>query len=298
MLLSDLLAEFVLYSRAANRSPETISWYTKYFGRFQRWLAEHHYPVECDSITARMVREYIADLRDRHAPHTISNSVRSVKAVFAWAVREELLGSNPLVRIPVPKIPRTDYEVFDVEQVERLLRACDVKAFTGARAFAIVILLFDSGIRAAELVGIRDQDVDWQRGLFKVRGKGAKERQVPVSARTLRAVRRYVTQRDRFGLADGGRLFVGPNGRALTYSGLAQLLRRLGKRTGLHVHPHKFRHSFAVNALRNDASLADIQDQLGHADLTITRHYARQSATDLARNHKRYSPADRLRVRV
>src|SRR5207248_1196993 len=108
--------------------------------------------------------------------------------------------------------------------------------------------------------GIADHDVDWERGLVKVYGKGSKERSVPASARTLRAIRRYVHRRDKAGYSDSGMLFVSQTGDTLTYSGLAQLLRRRGKQVGLHVHPHKFRHSFAVNALRNDASLADIQD--------------------------------------
>ena len=85
---------------------------------------------------------------------------------------------------------------------------------------------------------------------------------------------------------------------ALTRSGLAQLLRRIGTRTGLKVYPHKFRHSFAVNALRNDAREFDIQACLGHTTLMMTRHYARQSGEDLAKQHKRFSPADRLSVRV
>jgi integrase/recombinase XerD len=179
-----------------------------------------------------------------------------------------------------------------------LLRTCDVRTFYGSRDFAIVMLLFDSGIRAAELLRLKDQDVHWDRGLLNVFGKGSKERSVPVSARTLRAIRRYQHRRTAKGYDSVPTLFISSSGFDLTHSGLAQLLRRMGRKTGLHVHPHKFRHSFAVNALRNNAREFDIQACLGHTTLLMTRHYARQSGEDLSAAHKYFSPADRLRTRI
>jgi site-specific recombinase XerD len=130
-----------------------------------------------------------------------------------------------------------------------------------------VFLLFDSGIRASELTGLRDEDIDWERGLISVYGKGAKERSVPVSAKTLRVIRRYMTRRDKAGHGDTGSPVVGQKGTPLTYWGLSQLLKRLENRTWLEVRAHKFQHSFAVNALRFDAPITFVQDALGHRDM-------------------------------
>jgi integrase/recombinase XerD len=298
MLLADLLEEFVLSARAANRSPRTIDSYRWQLQRFERYLVGRGYSLDCGQITARQIREYIGDLQETHAAQTIANNVKALRSVFAFGVREELIDSDPTVRVAVPKVPHRDYEVFDPSDIDTLLQACNARTLTGTRDFAIVMLLFDSGMRATELVTVRDSDVDWQRGLVSVFGKGAKERQVPVSARTLRALRRYQNKRNAAGYVGAPTLFVNNVGYPLTRSGLLQLLERLGKRTGLHVHPHKFRHSFAVNALRNDAREYDIQDCLGHTTLTMTKRYARQTGEDLARRHSRFSPADRLKVRV
>jgi integrase/recombinase XerD len=298
MLLSDLLDEFVLYCRSANRSTRTIEWYMENVTAFEKHLLTSGRPHECERITTRIIREYVLDLQGRYSEATVAGRIRAIKALFAWGVREELLTTDPTKRVPVPKIPHTDFEVFDTKQVDTILKACDTKQLQGCRDFAVVMVLFDSGIRASELIGITQQDIDWERGLVRVFGKGAKERQVPVSARTLRAIRRYLSHRRKAGHDHQPSVFLNNDGDALTYSGLAQLLRRLGTRTGLHIHPHKFRHSFAVNALRNDAREFDIQDCLGHTTLFMTKHYARQSAVDLSERHRRFSPADRLKTRV
>ncbi len=298
MLLNELLEEFLLYAKSANRSERTLNWYQFYVPRFERFLDERGYSTNCADITPRLIREYIADLKARDSPHTLSNSVRTLKAVFNFGVKEELITIDPTRRIPAPKIPHREFEIFEPADIDTLLRACNTGTTLGKRDFAVVLLLFDSGIRASELLGIGADAIDWDRGLIRVYGKGSKERSVPVSGRTLRALRRYLNALQRNQRDDVHHLFVSARGAPLTYNALLLAMRRLGQRTGLHVHPHKFRHSFAVNALRNDAREFDIQACLGHTTLQMTRHYARQSGEDLARQHKRFSPADRLKVRV
>jgi integrase/recombinase XerD len=295
--LSHLLEEYVLFLRAGNRSQKTIVWYRAQINRFIQYLVDNGYSQDCSTITSRHIREYIAAIQPSYSANTVANSVRTLRILFAFGVRDELIDKDPAKRVPIPKIPRLDYTVFSPSDVDRLLATCNVKTLTGIRDFAIVMLLFDTGVRASELVGITDDDIDWERGLIKVFGKGAKDRSVPVSGRTLRAIRRYQIRRDRQ-FPTPRALFVSHKGFPLTDSGLRQLLDRLGGKTGLHVHPHKFRHSFAVNALRNDAREYDIQDCLGHTTLLMTKRYAQQSGDDLARRHKRFSPAETLKSRV
>lgn len=298
MHLSDLLDEFELAARAANRSPNTITSYQWHVKRFTRFLEERGLSTGCSEISTRVIREYVTHLQPTYAPQSITNNIKALKALFAFGVRDELVDSDPTQRVVVPKVPRTDYIVLDSAEIDTLLRACNTNTLTGLRDFAIVIFLFDSGVRASELINLKDENVNWDRGLVLVYGKGAKERQVPVSARTLRAIRRYVNRRNAAGFETAQSLFLNQKGDPLSRFGLVQLLERLGDRTGHHLHPHKFRHSFAVNALRNDAREFDVQDCLGHTTLTMTKRYARQTVDDLARRHKRFSPADRLKTRV
>lgn len=298
MRLSELLEEYVLYARAANRSEHTITSQRYHLRRFLLFLESQDHSTDCGDITPRIVREFIARIQETYAPKTVANNVRALKTLFALGVEEELVDTNPLRRIPVPSVPLTDFDVFQPSDIEILIRACNRDTLTGLRDAVIVLTLFDSGIRASELVKLTDEDVDWQRGVLTVFGKGSKARGVPVSARTLRAIRRYINKRNKAGIVDKPALFVNNAGDALTASGLLQLLKRLGKRTGLHVHPHALRHAYAVNALRNGAREFDIQGCLGHTTLVMTRHYARQSVADLAEAHKRFSPADKLAIRV
>jgi site-specific recombinase XerD len=228
----------------------------------------------------------------------VANNVRAVKTLFTFGISDGLITTNPAERLSIPKVPIRDFDIFEPRDIERLLASCDTRRLTGLRDQAIVTVLYDSGLLASELVGLRDNDIDWEIGLLRVIGKGDRQRLVPVSLRTLRLVRRYMHRRDNELQHMGDRLFCNQSGLPLTPSGLLQVMDRMGERTGLHVHPHKFRHSFAVQALRNGAREFDIQASLGHTTLIMTRHYARQSGVDLAEAHCRYSPADHLQHRA
>ena len=297
MDLWELHDEYELSARAANRSANTIETQRYHLRRFVNFLKKRGIRTDTDEITPRVLREFIAESNQRYAVKTVSNNVRALKTLFAFGVREELVDRDPTHVVATPKVPITDFDIFEPSDVERLLRACNTKTVSGLRDFAIVMTLFDCGLRATELVRLRREDVDWKRGLLSVFGKGAKSRTVPVSARTLRAIRKYLNKDRDPNALPSDPLFRNQAGISLTRSGLAQLPRRLGNRVGLKVYPHKFRHSFAVNALRNDAREFDIQSCLGHTTLMMTRHYARQSGEDLARQHKRFSPVDRLSLR-
>jgi site-specific recombinase XerD len=196
MELWDLFDEYELAARSTNRSQNTITSMRYHVRRFALFLDRQQHSLSCDAVTPRVLREYIASLNETHAATTVTNNVIALKTLFAFGVREELIANDPSKRVAVPRLPKVDYEIFDNDDIDRLLQACDRSTLTGVRDFAIVMLLFDTGIRASELIGIRDVDIDWQRGLVRVRGKGSKERLVPVSARTLRAIKRYVNKRN------------------------------------------------------------------------------------------------------
>lgn len=297
MNLWDLYEEWVIAAQAEGFSVETIRSKHGHLQRFNRYLERQEQPTTTEAVTPRILREFVADSRETYAPETVRGNVRVLKTLFRFGVREGLIDSDPTARVPVPKVPQTDYEVLEPDDIETLLRACDLKTYLGVRDYAVVLVLYDSGIRASELTGLRDEDIDYERGLLSVFGKGAKDRRVPVSSRTLRAIRRYQHKRNaRF--TDTPRLFLNHRGADLTRSGLLQLLKTLGERTGLEVYTHQLRHSFAVESLRNGAREFDIQDCLGHASLQTTRVYARQSAVQLREQHQRFSPANRLRIRV
>jgi site-specific recombinase XerD len=132
MHLSDLLEDFELYQRAANRSPQTIAWYRAYIGPFERFLIGHGYDTDCEATTTRVIREYVAELQGQHKPITVSNAVRTLNALFNYAVNEGLIDIGPKKSVPRPKVPRTDFAVHDTDEIDRLLQACNQKTLTGS----------------------------------------------------------------------------------------------------------------------------------------------------------------------
>lgn len=161
----------------------------------------------------------------------------------------------------------------------------------GLRDEALLLFMLDTGPRANEVCTLAVGDVSWQQRLAKVVGKGAKERYVPFSAATAKAMQRYML-RARAGESD--RLFLSEEGPALTTSGLLQLCQRIGHEAGVELHPHKCRHTFAISCLRSGASVFALQKTLGHTTLDMSLRYASVMTEDLVNNHKPHSPVATL----
>ncbi len=173
------------------------------------------------------------------------------------------------------------------EDLQRLLAACDV------RDRAIVLLLLDTGLRVSEAAGIGLADLR-PDGTIKVRGKGARERVVPVGAATRRAIAGVLE--GRAPSAGDAPLFTGAAGGRLTLTGIQQLLRRLRTRAGVarRCNPHTFRHTFAHRYLMNGGDVFTLQRMLGHSSLEMVRRYVALADGDMATRHRAASPADNL----
>ncbi len=197
MHLDELFEEYRLYARAMGRSPNTVTSMRYHVRRLVLFLDAAGYPVDTDELTLRLLREFITDASTWYSPKTVANNVRAIKTLFNFAVSDGLVDSNPSEKLGIPKIPSRDFDIFQPRDIEKLLAACNTRRLTGLRDSAIVTVLYDTGLRASELTGLRDEDIDWELGLLRVIGKGDKQRLVPVSPRTLRVVRRYIKQRDK-----------------------------------------------------------------------------------------------------
>ena len=166
--------------------------------------------------------------------------------------------------------------------------------------YAIALLLLGTGIRAAEQVGLTLNDTNLKSGAVKVTGKGRKERIVPFGATTKKALLRYIHTFRPEPFHEGiEQLVLATDGSPLTYSGLAQAIKRLGKRTGVpRLHSHLSRHTFAVRYLVNGGDIMTLRLILGHATLEVTQMYVHLAETHVEVQHHRFSPMDRLGIKV
>jgi len=231
-------------------------------------------------------------------PATIHRYYRELRTLFNWLVREELLSESPVERITPPKLKAEQVQPFTQEQIETLRRAAR-RSFHPRRDEAIVLLLLDTGLRASELCGLRMSDMDMQGRHCSVIGKGNKRRTIYFGRTAGKALWQYLREEPR---EEDSPIFVSDRGKRagepLQRSGLLQLIKRLGR--AAHVQdarcsPHTFRHTFAIEFLRNGGNVFSLQQILGHTSLHMTNRYVALAQADIENQHRQFSPADRLR---
>ena len=246
--------------------------------------------VVIGDLDLAMLREWLADLYDQElAVASIRRKMAAVRAMYKFLLQDGLVLQNVAGRLRIPKAPQKLPDVMTAEKTNNLLDAVAEKP-EKERDIAILELLYGCGIRVSELVGIDLGDLSLHDGWLRVRGKGDKERQVPVGEKACAAVGRYVGVRK--GAANEVALFLNSRGGRLC----DRQVRRLVKMYALMVvgdstvHPHSFRHAYATHLLSDGADLRAIQELLGHARLSTTQKYTQVSLKDLQAVYDRAHP--------
>jgi len=225
--------------------------------------------------------------------------LRGLRATFRWAQEEELIPADPFRKLKMPGLPREPPPTIQPDEVAAMLRAARAGPVV-LRDVAMLMCLYDTGLRMGEIIALRSGDVDMVAGMITVRAETAKRekaRVVPVGIKTARAIAAYERRARKPALPGIGTLFLSREGTPLTRSGLTQLTVRLARAAGLprgHAAPHAFRRGFAVQFLRAGGDLFALQQILGHASLQMTRRYVAYLPSDIQKQHIAFSPVDRL----
>ena len=276
-------------------APATVTAYLGDLRAFVEWAGRGGIdgPERVDRL---VLRRYLAHLSTRrYARRTVARKASSVRRYFAWAARTGRLPIDPALGLSAPsgggRLPR----VLRADELTELLDEPPASvdgdlAGVRLRDDAVLELLYGSGLRVAELCGLRPGDVDLDRALVTVWGKGSKQRQVPMSGPAVEAVRGWLEQ-GRADLADDrtppDALFVNRRGRRL---GPRDVRRVVDHRAAAPTHPHALRHTFATHLLDGGADLRAVQELLGHADLSTTQHYTHVSKERLRTVHEATHP--------
>jgi integrase/recombinase XerC len=276
---------FMLHQEASHHTPKTLTHYRYTLNKFLRHLA-HRGIKAPEDVKAEHIRAFLAYLqRQGYKDTTLHAHARAIKTFFNFLVTEEVLEVSPMHKVAMPKLEKKIHPPFTTEDIEALLEACQGEY--ALRDKAIVLCLLDSGLRISEFAGMNVGDVD-KDGLVRVHGKGMKSRYVRLGASARKAMLHYLAKRR---AKQEEALWLGRQGR-LTVNGLYYALRRLGKRAGVHCHPHRFRRTFAIWALRRGMDVYHLRAILGHADLTMALRYLRLVEADIADAHRQASPVD------
>jgi|SRR5665213_775137 len=233
---------------------------------------------------------YKKDLSSR----TIARRLSALRNLFHFLLSEGLIESDPTEHLTGPKQWSTIPKFLNREQIEKLIAAPDGSKANGARDRAMLELLYATGIRVSELIGLRKSNVDLRKGLIRVTGKGNKQRIVPAHPAALRAVEHYIDS-SRIELLKGKsspHLFVTARGGPMTRQAFWASIKLNGKRAGIfhNLSPHVLRHTFATHLLEGGADLRSVQTMLGHSDLSTTEIYTHVVRTRLRDTFDRHHP--------
>lgn len=225
------------------------------------------------------------------SPRSIQRRLSGVRSFLRYLVREGELSSNPGVAISAPRAPQRLPNTLDVDQMGRLLEIRGDDPITN-RDRAMLELLYSSGLRLGELVGLDLGDVDLAENLVRVTGKGRKTRLVPVGRYARDAVAQWLRQRATMASPDEQALFTGVRGRRINPRTVQSRVKHWARHSGLgqRVHPHLFRHSFASHLLQSSSDLRGVQEMLGHANISTTQIYTHLDFQHLARVYDRAHP--------
>ena len=266
--LAAKIEQFLEYQRSyRSHSPLTVSTYRCDLGQFCNWLSSRlgHLP-EPNAITRELVMQYAVTLSGRAAA-TVCRKVTVLSVFFGFLMDLGELNTNPARRIPLPKPAGRIPNAISEEEAQRLICAA-----SSPFERAMLLLMLTAGLRRSEVGAIRLEDANLENQALLVRGKGAKQRMVPLMPQTAEAIRGYLAARPN---VDQPYLFLSPQGQRLANDYLNRTLRRILARAGLakRITPHMLRHTFATHLVRNGVDVRTVQELLGHADLETTANY-------------------------
>ncbi|GAB6057051.1 tyrosine recombinase XerC [Desulfonatronum parangueonense] len=274
----------------------TIDAYGTDLLQFERFIRDKGLePDNPKSISRDHVRGYLAELHRRGIKRSsVARKLAGLRSYFRFLIRHDILQSSPCTSVANPKQDVRQPTTLNVDQALQLMEASRKPDPRSLRDMALVELLYGSGLRISEALGLDLYDMDLKQGLVRVMGKGGRERMAPMTPDSVQRMRSYLEHRGAFGPQPEERaVFLGLRGGRLNRREADRILNKAAKSTGIsqHISPHMLRHSFATHLLESGADLRSVQELLGHARLSTTQRYTH---LDLARVVRIYDQAHPL----
>ncbi|HEX9154143.1 MAG TPA: tyrosine recombinase XerC [Nitrospira sp.] len=293
--MQKLIFDFMAYLRnERNVSPNTERNYLSDLEQFADFLGE----VEPAVVDHRRVRDFMGHLmKQKEKKSTIARKLSAIRSFFRYLNKKGVISGNPARLVATPHREKRLPAVLTADDAQRLLSApgMDNDDNTELRDRAVLETLYSTGIRAAELIGMNRDDINREDRLIRIRGKGRKERIVPVGRTAIGSLDAYLAHKKEG--AENPAVFTGPTGNRLTVRTVQRILENSRKKLGLaqKASPHTLRHSFATHLLEAGADLRAIQELLGHASLSTTQRYTHVNLDSLMEAYDKAHPRAKRR---
>lgn len=305
--INQFIEKYMTALKAGGYSPSTIKSYTRGLKKFTTYLSFDGIS-EIDKVTREIISKYqiylYQEINKKGRQNTIHDQNKclgSVKCFFRYLSENDYLIADPARKISFAKEPkRLPRSILTRQEMKKILKTPDTTTIIGYRNRTILELLYTSGIRRQEVLNLTIDDVYYKEGIIKVKGKGNKERMVPIGKVASRYLENYIKAirpafiRDPYNRT----LFLSSLGKSLSGRRLADIVVEVVKKTKIkkNVTLHTFRHTFATHLVRNNANIRHVQEMLGHESLESTQIYTHVTIMDLKKEHKRCHPRERDKV--
>jgi integrase/recombinase XerD len=290
--LIDEYLNYLAVEKGASRN--TIDGYSRDLNRYAGYLGERGIR-EIDGIGAEDVISFLASLQGEGlAANSVNRTLAAIRGFYKHLLREKKVEHTPVAHIELAKVWMRLPNVLSREEMSLLLAQPGAATPSDCRDGAMLELVYATGIRVSELIGLTVNSINWQVGYLVAMGKGEKERIIPVGRTAYDRVKRYLEGARPLLLkgSPSDRLFLNRSGKGLTRQGFWKIVKRHAAKVdlGKKVHPHTFRHSFASHLLEGGADLRSVQIMLGHADISTTQIYTHVTRSHLQEIHRKYHP--------
>lgn len=298
--LEDLFAEYINECQCSlGLSTETIRGYRNSF----RLLKQEVPTIKLETISRSTMIAFFSALQNRERKvgrgdirkgvkiSTVATHRSKLNSFFDWLVEIGKINENPFKKMKYPKVNYDDRRWMKSEEVEKVFTALSYNIdwqsnFVKKRNIAVFSVLLMTGLRKGELLGLKLLDIDFERNFLRVdalTSKSKKERVIPINAKLLLVLKDYLSERKKMKYSSPYLFVSSTSDGKLTDAGLKHLIQKVRKETGFNCHAHRFRHTFAVNMLRNGCHIAKLQQLMGHTDIKMTVKYLRRLPTDMMR---------------
>ncbi|MFK7816637.1 MAG: tyrosine recombinase XerC [Gammaproteobacteria bacterium] len=287
-----LFQRYLRYLKDERRySPATLDSYQRDLLQFIEFINAVNV-TDCCQVDSLHVRNYAGSRRRRGiSARSLHRSLSAIRGFYTFLQREQLIENNPVADVSGPSIEKKLPNLLDVDEINRLLNEGPQNPLK-LRDYAMMELMYSSGLRLAEMVNLNLNDIDLTQGQVHVLGKGNKTRYLPVGANACKALNRWLEARSNI-VADGElAVFINNRGNRISPRAVQQRMAQIGREQGLdkHVHPHMLRHSFASHLLESSGDLRAVQEMLGHADISTTQIYTHLDFQHLAQVYDKAHP--------